>query len=147
MSYIALQDLLDEIGEEKLIQLTDNAKTGEVNEAVVARAIAFAVGTFEAYARTRYELPVPVTEKVKSICLDLTFYKLRRARAATSEAIDSLKKSLYDPNIKFLEALQSGKAALDVPAKDETAESPGSPDRVLKGSSKPVFTDDRIDSY
>jgi hypothetical protein len=58
-----------------------------------------------------------------------------------------LRKSLYDPSIKFLEALQNGRAALDVPTAEETATTPGSPDRILKGSSKPVFTDDRLDNY
>ncbi len=147
MSYITQQDLEDELGSEKLVQLTDNKRTGEVDETVVAKAISWAVGTFDAYARTRYTIPVPVTEKVKSVCLDLAVYKLKRGRATTSEAIDNLRKSLHDPAIKFLEALQSGKAALDVPTAEETAANPTNPDRVLKGSSRPVFSDKRLDNY
>ena len=147
MSYITKNDLLEELGEDKLLQLTDNTRSGVVDENKVNKAISFAVGTFEAYARTRYTLPVPVTEKVKSTCLDLAVYQLRRGRATTDEAIRNLKMALYDPAIKFLEALQSGRAALDVPAALETAATPASPDRVLKGTAKPVFTDSALDNY
>ena len=149
MPYITQQDLVDELGEDKLIQLTDNAKphANAVNPKRVQQAINFAVSTFDSYARTRYTIPVPVTEKVRSVCLDLAIYHLRRDRSTSTDASEKLRKDLYDPNIKFLEALQSGKAALDVPAAEETAVNPGSPDRILSGSSRPVFTDDKIGGY
>lgn len=147
MSYITLQDLVDELGEEKLIQLTDNNRTGQVDYAKVNKALSFAIGTFDSYARTRYTIPVQTTELVKSKCLDLAVYKLKRDRASSADAIDKLRKELYDPTIKFLEALQSGKAALDVPSVEETATSPASPDQVLKGSTRTAFTDSNLDSY
>lgn len=147
MSYITKQDLLEELGERKLVELTDNDRTGVVDDTVVNKAIAYAEGLFDSYARTRYSLPVPLTEMVKSVCLDLAVYKLRRARASTQEMQDSLKKALYDPAIKLLEAIQSGKAALDVPAAEEAATTPASPDRILKGTSKSQFGDDKIGSY
>jgi phage gp36-like protein len=147
LSYITQQDLEDELGADKLIQLADPNKTGVVDAAVVSKAISYAVGLFESYARTRYTLPVPVTEMVKSICLDLAVYKLRRSRATTQEAMDALKKSLYDPAIKLLEAIQKGAAALDIPAQEETAALPASPDRVLKGTGKSQFGEDKIGGY
>jgi phage gp36-like protein len=147
MSYITQQDLEDELGPELLVQLTDDAGTGELNPVPVVKAISFAVGKFNSYARTRYTLPVPTTEIVKSTCLDLAVYHLKRRRAKSSEAIDNLRKSLHDPAIKFLEALQSGKAALDIPAAEETSENPSSPDRVLSGSSRTTFTDEKLNSY
>ena len=135
------------MGEGRLVQLTDKDKTGEIDTAVVGKAIAYACGLFDSYARTRYTLPVPATEMVRSICLDLARYKLERDRARTTEAIDNLKKSLYDPAIKLLEAIQSGKAALDVPAAQETATNPQSPDRVLSGTKQSQFTDKKLKSY
>lgn len=147
MAYITQQDLEEELGRDKLVQLTDDESTGEVNAKAVERAIAFAEGTFESYARTRYTLPVPVTAKVKGICVDLAVYRLKRNRASTPDATKNLKESLHDPSIKYLEALQSGRAALDIPAVEETATSPANPDRVLKGSSKQVFTDDKLSTY
>ncbi|PYS88979.1 MAG: DUF1320 domain-containing protein [Acidobacteria bacterium] len=147
MAYITKQDLLDELGEGRLIQLTDKDKTGAVDDAVVNKAIAYGCMLFESYLRTRYTLPVPSTEMVRSTCLDLARYKLERDRAKTTEVIDNLKKSLYDPAIKLLEAIQSGKAALDVPAAQETATNPQSPDSVLKGSKRATFTDENLKSY
>jgi phage gp36-like protein len=147
LSYITQQDLEEELGADKLLQLTDPNKTGVVDSAVVGKAISYAVGLFESYARTRYTLPVPATQMVKSICLDLAVYKLRRSRATTQDAMDALKKSLYDPAIKLLTDIQKGTAALDIPAQEETAASPASPDRILKGTGKSQFGDDKIGGY
>jgi phage gp36-like protein len=147
LSYITQQDLEEELGSDKLLQLTDPNKTGEVDSAIVGKAISYAVGLFESYARTRYTLPVPTTEMVRSICLDLAVYKLRRSRATTQEAMDALKKSLYDPAISLLKAIQKGEAALDIPAQEETAELPASPDRILSGTGKSQFGDDKIGGY
>lgn len=147
MSYITQQDLTDALGEDKLIQLTDDAGSGVVGEARVSKAISYAVGTFESYARTRYTLPVPATEKVKSICLDLALYKLQRDRMKTQEQIDNLTKALYAPTIKFLEALSGGKAALDVPAAQETATTPASPDKIRRGSTRTVFSDESLKGF
>lgn len=147
MSYITQQDLEDELGLDRLIQLTAKRGATEPDAERVAKAIAFAVGTFDAYARTRYTIPVPATVKVKATCLDLAIYNLERGRSTTSETADKIRKERYDPSIKFLEALQSGKAALDVPTAEETTINPGSPDSVLKGNSNPIFTDTKLGSY
>ena len=147
MAYITKQDLLDELGETRLVQLTDKDKTGEVDDKVVNQAIAYACGLFDSYARTRYQLPVPTTEMVRSICLDLARYKLERNLARTQEAIDNLDKSLYKPAIKLLTDIQGGKAALDVPAAEETADAPASPDKILKGVEHSQFTSNRLRDY
>lgn len=147
MSYITQQDLAGELGEDKLLQLADPNKTGEVDSSVVDKAISYAVGLFESYARTRYTLPVPATAMVKAVCLDLAMYKLHLSRTATPEGRKSLKESFYDPSIKLLEAIQKGTAALDIPAQEETVESPASPDRILSGTGKSQFGDDKIGGY
>jgi phage gp36-like protein len=147
MSYITQQDLEDELGTKKLIQLTDNANSGEIDPARVDKAISYAVGTFEAYARTRYQLPVPVTPLVKATCLDLAVFHLFKSRATSKDGVFEVRKETHDNALKFLQALQKGTAALDVPAAEETAANPASPDRVLSGSSRPVFTDKKIEGY
>lgn len=147
--YITQTDLEAELGADKLLQLTDPEGTGEVDAARVARAISFAEGTFDSYARTRYTLPVPTTEKVKSVCVDLAVYNLQRSRASTPEKAEALKKSLYDPAIAFLNAMSKGTAALDIPAAVETEKLPTSPDRVMRGSTKrrAVFDDEKLGGY
>lgn len=147
--YIRQSDLEAELGADKLLQLTDPEGTGEVDASRVARAISFAEGTFDSYARTRYTLPVPTTEKVKSVCVDLAVYNLKRSRASTQEAMDNLKKSLYDPNIAFLKSVSKGEAALDIPAAAETEALPASPDKIMRGSAqrRAVFDDEKLGGY
>jgi len=146
--YISQAEIETRIERTKLIQLTDDARTGDVNAAVVAAAITDAEGTFDSYARTRYTLPVPVTQKVKSICLDIAVFKLFERRASTKDGIFELKERAYDKAIKFLEAIAKGTAALDVPAAEETKTNPASADEVLSGSSRPSpFSDDNLRNF
>lgn len=148
MGYITLNDIRSRIDPAKLIQLTDDNKTGAVDTNVVNDIIADAEGTLESYLRTRYTLPVPVTQKVKSICLDIAVFKLFERRATSKEGIYEVKEKAHDKAIKFLEAVQAGKAALDVPAAEETRVNPGSADEVLKGSSRPSpFSDEKLRGY
>lgn len=148
MTYITLQDLLDELGEKKLIELTNESRTATtVNETRVQKAILYAQGTVDAYARPRYTLPLPATEKVKSLNLDLAVFHLYRGRATSADGIYEIKRHAHEDAIKFLQAINKGSAALDVPAAEETATNPGSPDRVLSGNTKPVFTDENLKGY
>lgn len=136
-TYINQADIETRIEHSKLVQLTDDVRTGNVNVDVVNAIIAEAEGTFDSYARTRYTLPVPVTQKVKSTCLDIAVFTLRGRRATTKDGIFEVAEKAYDKAIKFLEALSTGKAALDVPAAEETKTNPASPDQVLSGPSTP----------
>lgn len=151
MSYITQQDLQDELGEDKLIELTDDEGAGEIGAKRVSKAIAYAVGTFDSYARQRYAVPVPITEKVKSVCLDLAVFHLYKSRAtnATKEGVYGVKKDAHDLAMRFLEAIGNGKAALDVPTAEETVAIPASADEVLRGSSQSnvVFSDKKLNGY
>lgn len=147
MSYITAEDLIDELGEDLLVELTDDNDTGEINENVITKAIDYAVGTFDAYARTRYSLPVPATALVKSRCLDLAIYRLFRKRAELDEGVFKVKKTAHDETISFLKDLQAGRAALDIPAAEETIESPATGDRILTNKSNSKFTDDKFKGF
>jgi phage gp36-like protein len=150
MSYITAQDLEDEVGLDKLIQLTDDESAGVVGQKRADRAIGYAVGTFESYARTRYTLPVPVTEKVKAACVDLAIFHLYKARASSEdEGRYKVRKEAHDATLKWLCDVQSGKAGLDVPAVEETLANPASPDEVLRGSDRSavVFSDEKLSGY
>lgn len=147
MSYITKADILTRIELRKLVQLTDDAGTGTVNEDVVASIIAEAEGTIDAYARVRYSLPLTVTPKVRSTCLDIADFRLHARRATTTEGIFGLKEKAYDKAIQFWKDVSTGKAALDVAAAEESQTNPTSGDAVLKGSSRSVFTDDKLSSF
>ncbi len=148
MSYITQQDLQDSVGGlAKLVQLTDDDKTGAVNADAVNKAIGYAQGIFDSYARTRYTLPVPTTEMVKGICIDLAVFKLRRRRGTLGDVYEAAKHA-HDEAIKLLKDVQAGKAALDVPAAEETKTNPASSDEVLSGGSRPSpFSDEKLSGY
>lgn len=148
MAYITQSDLEEAVGGvDRLIHLTDDAGTGEVNAVPVNKAIAYAEGVFESYLRTRYSLPVPATEMVKAINTQLALLKIESRRATTDEGKYKLVKVEHDQAVALLQAISSGKAALDVPAAEETAANPASSDQILSGSTRPIFTDSKIRNY
>jgi phage gp36-like protein len=163
-SYITKQNLIDELGEQKLLELADDAGTADVGDLSddegengqrlnnrIDRAISYAVGTFDSYARTRYTIPVPVTIKVVSTCIALAVFNLYQGRPVGNpkEGVYAVKKDAHDTAMRYLVDVSKGAAALDVPSKDETVLNPASPDEVLRGSSKTeaVFSDSKLKGY
>lgn len=143
MPYLVTQDLLDELGEDTLVKLTDDEATGTVNETRVLKAIDFATGVFDSYARSRYSIPVTATPMVKSLNLDLTVYHLYKSRSQFAEGIYAVKKTAYEDAMKLLKEIASGRAALDVQSDTETDVLPANEDRILTNASTTTFTDDR----
>lgn len=147
MAYIELQDLLDELGEQKLVQLTDNEDTDEINRARVDKAIEYARGVFDSYARARYSIPVPATPMVKSINLDLAVFHLFKSLATIDEGVYKIRKNTNDAAIQLLNAINQGKAALDVPAIEETKANPATSDKILTNKSNVKFTDSKLSGF
>jgi len=147
MAYIETQDLVDELGEDGLVKLTDNEGTGEIDETRVLKAIEFAQGTFDAYARSRYSLPVPVTPLVKSLNLDLAVFHLQKNRTSAIGGIYEARKQAYDDAIKLLKDVSQGKAALDVPAAEETVTNPVNSDKILTNANSAKFTDTALKGF
>jgi phage gp36-like protein len=147
MTYITLHDIGSRVDQDKLIQLTDDDGI-EVKSDVVDAIIADAEGTVESFLRTRYTLPVPVTAKVRSLCLDIAVFKLVERRAVSKEGIFEVKEKAHDKAIKFLQSVQKGEAALDVPATEETRSNPKSSDEVLRGASREsAFSDEKMRGF
>jgi phage gp36-like protein len=147
-TYITKHDILSRIEAAKLVQLTDDARSGQVNDEVVDQAIAEAEGTVERYLRTRYSLPVPLTLGVRSLCLDVAVFQLYQRRATTTGGVYDVVKNAHDKAITFLKDLSAGKAALDVAAAEETVTNPASGDRVLSGPAKEAtFSDDKLKGF
>ena len=147
--YISQDDLQGKLGAAKLLQLADPDATGNINASIVNDAIDAAEGKFESYLRTRYTLPVPLTPLVKSLCLDLAAFSLLQNNATADDGVYKVRKDAHDAAVKLLADIHAGKAALDVPAAQETTTSPGSANEVLRGSSQNpgIFTDHKLRSY
>lgn len=147
MAYLEVQDLLDELGEDTLVQLTDDDGTGEVNETRVLKAIEYAGGTFDSYARSRYSLPVPSTPLVRSLNLDLAVFHLYKSRTSIAEGIYTVKKNAADEAMKMLKDMAAGRVALDVPSADETAEMPATQDRILTNAGSTRFSESALKGF
>lgn len=123
MSYSAQTDILNQLDEETLIQLTDDPGYGEVDDDVVDRAIADADATIDSYCQGRYVLPLsPVPAKVRMVSVDIAIYNLYSRRGDTAPDV---RKDRHKEAIRWLEKVAEGKVELgaDTPASDNTAHS------------------------
>jgi phage gp36-like protein len=147
VSYITTQDLLDELGEDTLVKLTDDSGGETVNEARVAGVIANATGVFEGYIRGRYSLPVPTTPLVKQIVKKIAIFELYERWSTMDEGLYKVRRNAYQDAINQLKDIQKGLAALDVPAAEETVTNPGTGDRILTNAGRSRFSDDALKGF
>ena len=86
MAYCTQSDLLEQISEDDMIQLTDDADAGNVDDDVVTRAIADADAEIDSYCGTKYDVPfstVPVM--VRKLSVDMSIYNLYARRQGAPE--------------------------------------------------------------
>jgi len=137
MPYCTQDDLLEQISEAELIQLTDDAGAGAVDETVVERAIADADAEIDAYAMTRYATPLsPVPAMIRKISVDIAVYHLFARRRGAPED----RKERYKNAVKFLEGLAKGLISIGAatPAASDDAGPEASTDKADR-----VFTTGR----
>jgi phage gp36-like protein len=141
MSYCTQDDLLEQISEAELIELTDDAGSGEVDADVVTRAIADADATIDAHCQGRYSVPLsPVPAMIRAVSVDMAIYNL------LSRKNEEVPKSRDDRNrnaIRFLERVADGKIQLgaSTPAQANTEHS------VSIDSGSRIFTRDKMRGY
>jgi len=140
MPYCTQNDLLNQLTEAELIQLTDDAGTGTVDAAKVDAAFNAASATIDAYAGARYALPLQPSEKVKQLCIDLAVYELEKRRRRIREATLAAR----DAALAFLRDLALGRAVLDQPA---GAQPQATEADVKKTEQERVFTDENLDGF
>ena len=134
MSYIVQSDLLGQISNAQLIQLTDDAKTGAVDTTKITQAIDGAESEVDGYVATKYTVPVaaPVPQLVKELSIDIAIYRLYRRRQRIP---DDVKKA-YDDAIARLKDIAKGLLTLgiDPPPGESSKAAQGEvsgPDRVF----------------
>jgi phage gp36-like protein len=112
MSYIVQADLLGQISEPQLTQLTDDAGSGVIDDVKVAQAITDAEAEINGYVATRYSTPIaaPVPDLIKKLAIDISVYNLWRRR----QKIPELIRTAYEDAVKKLEAIAKGTITLGV---------------------------------
>jgi len=121
MSYSNKSDILKQLAESALIELTDDEGTGSVNDDVVNRAIADSDATIEAYCARRYKIPLSsVPDKVRQVGVDIDIYNLYSRKG---DVIPDLRNDRYKEAIRLLEKISEGKISLGLqPPPDPPAE-------------------------
>ena len=118
MAYSIQSDILEQMEEDVLIQLTDDDDAGVVDDDKVTRAIADADAEIDSYCGTKYDIPfstVPVM--IRKISVDIAIYNLyARRRGAPDD-----RKERYDDAISFMKDVSKGIASLggDGPSADD----------------------------
>lgn len=112
--YATLADILEQIAEDVLINLTDDAQLGTVDETVVDRAIANAAALVNAHCGCRYTVPfIPVPDLIRMYSVDLAAYNLysRRTHIDMPEVIADRQKQA----LAYLRLVQKGEASVGIP--------------------------------
>jgi len=134
VSYCIQTDILEQLDEDTLIELTDDTGTGCVDTSAVTRAIADADAEIDGYCAVRYDVPfstVPVM--IRKISVDIAVYNLFSRRGAVPEERDKR----YANALKFLTNVAKGIISLggDAPAQADD----GGPEATAKKADR-IFT-------
>jgi phage gp36-like protein len=100
------QDLLKEISEQQLQELSDINGTGEIDQTVIDDALNDAISFIESFII----LPSNPTPLLKKITVDLTIYELKRKNGFTSDADKELKKE----NESYLNKMSNGRLKTEI---------------------------------
>lgn len=111
-AYATLSDMTARFGTQLLVGLTDRGAvaTGEVDEALVTKALADATGMIDGYLRAAgYQTPLAeVPDPIPDLCLSIAVWKLYITEAPEKIAQD------YKDAIHALEAISKGVIKLAV---------------------------------
>jgi phage gp36-like protein len=142
MPYCTLDSI--EAPEKDLIELTDDAGIGVIDQAVVDKAIAHADELIDGYLRGRYPLPLnPVPGLIAALSADISLYRLygRRPRLSIPESLSDKYKNA----LKLLDNIQKGQITLGIGGVPEQ-EIPAPAASLVKTPTR-IFNDDLLDTY
>ena len=127
MPYSTQDDILDQVSQEKLAQLTSD-DGNDVDDGVVAKAISDADSTIDSYISKAYSVPVmivPVPPKLNQLSVTIAVYKLFSQRASNVGGVNEVVRTDYEDAIRFLELVAVGKATIGIAPTPQVAASAG----------------------
>ena len=141
MAYATKQDLQKRLTDVKLVQLTDFAHSGAMDEARITAALHAAGSLIDSYVAGRYTLPLTVSDQVKDLSVDLAIYKLHAGRQFIPDTV----KEDYNRALALLKDVSAGRASFDQPARRQAS---GQEVKTKDHASAPdVFDKDRLEGY
>jgi len=116
-----------------------------LDEAKLGAALAASEELILGYVRARYPAPIsPAPEMLKSIAVDIAFYKLRMKTGDQSGVTEEVRRR-YDDALKLLRDIQSGKLAID--ANQPGAANAPAEERPVLFSGTPSRARDTLDRW
>jgi len=110
MSYATPDDMLAAFGEDTLIELTDRAEVGAVDQTILAAALAAADAEIDAYVARVAVLPLPrVPGVLRGIGVSIARWRL-------SDQPDGRERVDYEDAVRQLEQIAKGLIDLGLPA-------------------------------
>lgn len=140
MSYASIIDLKKRISDAKLIQLTDFADAGQIDEGKVAAALKYGASTIYSYAG-RPPASLVTTDQIKDLELTIAIHKLYEGRQIENQVV----RQAYEDAIAFLKLVANGTVTLDGQGTLQIAEG----GVVIKDHDEDpdAFDDNRLEDY
>jgi len=124
VAYCTQDDLIEQITEEELIELTDDAGSGDADADAVARAIADADAEIDSYCGARYAVPFStVPAIVRKVSVDIAVYNLLTRRAHLRGAVPEERQKRYENAVRLLREIAKGIVTLGASAPAPTTTS------------------------
>ena len=141
MAYCTKTDILEELDEDTLVQLTDDKDLGVVDDAKVTAAIDKADEEIDSYCGRRYSVPfATVPGRIKHLSVDMAIYHLYGRRKGAPQQ----RKDAYDTALRFLRDVADNRASLgenDPDAPPSDAEKP-----QISGNTR-IFSRDDLEGF
>lgn len=135
MSYLTKQDLIDRIGLDELIVLSDREHTGTEDDTVIDRAMADATTEIDMYLGVRYTLPLStIPSTLTRLAVSIAVYWLSENEANISD----LTRERYENAIKVLKGIAGG--TIDLGVIDTDAPDTDGSGKVTLVSGERIFT-------
>lgn len=143
MAYSSEQDILKDISELELAQLTSESDS-VIDHDVVGKAIADADAEIDGYVAVRYTVPLdPVPALVAKLSTRIALYNLFSRRASRAGGVNETVKDNYERSVEVLKSIAKGEVKLGVDPPVETQSSGGA---QVDAASR-VFTRDSLQGF
>lgn len=143
MSYCTQDDILNQLDEAILVQLTDDANTGSADADFVTRAIADADAEIDSYVGARHTVPLaPVPTLIRKLSTDIAVYNLYGRRSGPPDHISDR----YRAAISLLELIAKGTASLGADDPEGTPPVANAPEMATTNPTR-VFSRDKLRGF
>lgn len=143
-AYAALSDLLERFEQRELVQITDDAGTGAVDQVRIDRALTAATATIDGYLAAKYQLPLArVPDNIIDLCCDIARFKLWRQTPP-----ENVEKA-HSTALKMLEQISKGVIKIDAGEREQPAREGAIATTLedLSGDSARIFGRDRLKGF